>query len=143
MTTADGVLHAAALERARAAAHPPGDDVGQESFMRAGEIRELSERAGVGSGTLVLDLCCGPGGAGRSLAGATGCTYLGVDKSQSAIRIARERARGLPCEYRVQRVPPLPSGTFDVVLLLETMLAFAHKRPLLPATAGALPAGAR
>ncbi len=28
-----------ALERAQAAAYPPGEYVGQESFMRAGEVR--------------------------------------------------------------------------------------------------------
>ncbi len=37
-----------ALERARAAAFPAGEYVGQESFMRAGEIRALAHQAGVG-----------------------------------------------------------------------------------------------
>ena len=39
-------------------------------------------------------------------------------------------------------MPPLPDGRFDVVLLLETMLAFADKRSLVAAIADALaPAG--
>jgi SAM-dependent methyltransferase len=143
MTEGDGGFQPSALERARAAAHLPGDDAGQESFMRAGEIRELAEHARIAPGTRVLDLCCGTGGPGRFLVGSTGCAYLGVDDSASAIRTARERARGLPCEYRIERVPPLPPGPFDVVLLLETMLAFADKRPLLRAVSGALAAGGR
>ena len=32
-----------ALERARAAAFPAGEYVGQESFIRAGEVRTLAE----------------------------------------------------------------------------------------------------
>jgi SAM-dependent methyltransferase len=139
----DGGLHAPALERARAAAHPPGEFVGQESFMRGSEIRMLAERAGIARGTRVLDLCCGTGGPGRFITGFTGCSYLGVDASTIAVQIARERSRELPCEFRVARVPPLPQGTFDVVLLLETMLAFADKRPLVDAVARALATGGR
>ena len=37
-----------ALERARAAAYPEGEYAGQESFMRAGEIRRLASQARVG-----------------------------------------------------------------------------------------------
>jgi SAM-dependent methyltransferase len=40
-------------------------------------------------------------------------------------------------------VPPLPPGTFDVVLLLETMLAFRDKETLLAQIARALPPGGR
>ena len=49
----------AALERAREAAYPPGEYVGQESFVRACEIRELAGRARIGPGVSVLDVCCG------------------------------------------------------------------------------------
>ena len=41
------------------------------------------------------------------------------------------------------RIPPLPSGRFDVVLLLETMLAFPEKEPLLQEIAGTLGNGGR
>lgn len=134
-----------ALERARTSAYPPGEFVGQESFMRAGEILSLAKRAAVGPGVSVLDLCCGVAGPGRFVTGQLGCTYLGVDASASAIEIARERARGLDCRFEVSAVPPLPDGRFDVVMLLETMLAFPDedKRKLLQAVAGALAPGGR
>jgi SAM-dependent methyltransferase len=132
-----------ALERAREAAYAPGEYVEQESFMRAREIRALAERAGIGPGVSVLDLCCGVAGPGRFVTRELGCGYLGVDHSASAIAIARVRARGLPCRFEVARVPPLPRGTFDVVLLLETMLAFPEKEPLLQGISGALTAGGR
>ncbi len=132
-----------ALRRAREAAYAPGEYVEQESFMRAGEIRALAERAGIAPGVSVLDLCCGVAGPGRFITRELGCDYLGVDQSASAVDIARERAGGLPCRFEVAQVPPVPPGTFDVVLLLETMLAFPDKEALLLAISHALAAGGR
>jgi len=132
-----------ALERAREAAHTAGDYVGQESFMRAGEMLELGRRAGIGEGTRVLDLCCGIAGPGRYLARTLRCSYLGVDRNEAAINVARERSHGLPYVFRTQQVPPVPAGPFDVVLLFETMLAFRDKEPLLRGIAGALDPGGR
>jgi SAM-dependent methyltransferase len=132
-----------ALGPARRTAYPSGEFVEQESFMRAEEIRTLGVRAGIGPGVSVLDLCCGVAGPGRFLATELGCSYLGVDASPGAIAIARERAAGLPCRFEVAQVPPVPAGPFDVVLLLETMLAFADKETLLRDICSALPVGGR
>jgi SAM-dependent methyltransferase len=127
-----------ALQRARASAYAPGEFVEQESFMRAAEIRALAGRAGIGPGVSVLDLCCGVAGPGRFITRELGCTYLGVDSSSSALDIARERAGDLPCRFEVARIPPIPPGPFDVVLLLETMLAFPEKETLLEEVSRAL-----
>jgi SAM-dependent methyltransferase len=132
-----------ALRRARTSAYPPGEFVEQESFMRASEIRALADRAGIAPGVTVLDLCCGIAGPGRFITRELGCTYLGVDLSTSAIDIARESARDLPCRFEVAEIPPIPPGPFDVVLLLETMLAFPEKGPLLEDISGALSDGGR
>jgi SAM-dependent methyltransferase len=135
--------HLEALWRAQEAAHDPGEYVHQQSFMRAGEILALAREAGIAGGSAVLDLCCGIGGPGRLLTRELGCRYLGIDRDPDAIRIACRRSRGLPCRYEVGDVPPLPDGTYDVVLLLETMLAFADKETLLREIAAALGAGGR
>ena len=111
--------------------------------MRASEIRALAERAGIVAGTSVLDVCCGVAGPGRLLTRELDCSYLGVDSSASAVDIARERARGLPCRFVVAQVPPLPPGGFDAVLLLETMLAFRDKEPLVEGISRALAPGGR
>ena len=132
-----------ALHRARVSAYPRGEFVGQESFMTAGEIRALGVQAGIGPGVTVLDLCCGVAGPGRLLARELGPDYLGVDASASAVALARERAGDLPCRFAVAQVPPLPGGSFDVVLLLETMLAFEDKDALVRAIAEALAPGGR
>ena len=130
-------------ERARAAAYGPGGYVGQEGFMRAADILALAGHAGVARGVSVLDLCCGVAGPGRLITRELGCTYLGVDRSADAVDTARRRAGDLPCRFEVARVPPVPAGPFDVVLLLETMLAFPDKETLLREIAGALPPGGR
>jgi SAM-dependent methyltransferase len=127
-----------ALQRARESAYAPGEFVEQESFMRATEIRALAGQAGIAPGVSVLDLCCGIAGPGRFITRELGCVYLGVDFSSSAIEIARERAGDLPCRFEVARIPPLPSGPFDAVLLFETMLAFPEKETLLEEISRAL-----
>jgi SAM-dependent methyltransferase len=132
-----------ALQRARVSAYAPGEFVGQESFMTAGEILALAVQVGVGPGVTVLDLCCGIAGPGLLLTRDLGCVYLGVDASASAVAIARERAGDLPCRFATAQVPPLPAGSFDVVLLLETMLAFEDKDALVREIAAVLRPGGR
>jgi len=121
----------AALERPRVAAYPTGEFVGQESFMRVSEIRRLAGHARVGSRTSVLDVCCGVAGPGRLITAEFGCRYVGVDYSASTVEIARELAGDLPCRFVQAKVPPLPDGRFDVVLLLETMLPSTRNVPAL------------
>jgi SAM-dependent methyltransferase len=132
-----------ALQRARVSAYAPGEFVEQESFMRAEEIKALAVQAGIAPGVSVLDLCCGVAGPGRFITQALGCTYLGVDFSPSALDIARDRTGDLPCRFEIWRIPPIPAGPFDVVLLFETMLAFPEKAPLLGEISRALRPGGR
>lgn len=136
-------LFTAALQQARQAAYAPGEYVGQESFMRADEIRQVAGRARIAAGTSMLDLCCGVAGPGRLIVAELGCRYLGVDYSAGALDIARRLAGDLPCRFEQARIPPLPDGRFDVVLLLETMLAFPDKPALLSEVARVLAPGGR
>jgi ubiquinone/menaquinone biosynthesis C-methylase UbiE len=132
-----------ALEQARATAFPAGEYVGQESFMRAAEIRRLAHQARVGPGVSVLDLCCGVAGPGRMITAESGCRYLGVDHSASTLATARQLAGNLPCRFEQAHLPPLPEGRFEVVFLLETMLAFPDKDALAGEVACVLEPGGR
>ena len=132
-----------ALHDARTAAYGPHQFVGQESFLRASDILRLAEHARIGPTTSVLDLCCGVGGPGLLIVRTSGCRYRGIDISHSAVRIARARAGNLNCRFDVAPVPPLPSGRYDVVLLLETLLAFPDKPALLRHVVDALAVGGR
>ena len=60
--------------------------------MRAAEVRRLAHQARIGPGVPVLDLCCGVGGPGRMITAESGCRYLGVDQSASALATARQLA---------------------------------------------------
>ena len=132
-----------ALGRAQATAYPAGEYVGQESFMRASEVRTLARQARIASGVSVLDLCCGVAGPGRMITAESGCRYLGVDQSASALATARQLAGELPCRFEQAHLPPLPEGRFEVVLLLETMLAFPDKEALVGEVARTLEPGGR
>jgi ubiquinone/menaquinone biosynthesis C-methylase UbiE len=111
--------------------------------MRAGEIRALAHQARIGPGVSVLDLCCGVAGPGRMITAESGCHYLGVDHSARALATARERAGNLPCRFEQAHLPPLPEGRFEVVLLLETMLAFPDQQALVGEVERVLEPGGR
>jgi SAM-dependent methyltransferase len=111
--------------------------------MRAAEVRRLAQQARVGPGVSVLDLCCGVAGPGRMITAESGCDYLGVDHSASALATARQLAGNLPCRFAQAHLPPLPEGGFEVVFLLETMLAFRNKDVLAGEVARVLEPGGR
>jgi ubiquinone/menaquinone biosynthesis C-methylase UbiE len=111
--------------------------------MRAAEVRCLAHQARVGDGVSVLDLCCGVAGPGRMITAESGCRYLGVDHSASALATARQLAGTLPCRFEQAHLPPLPEGRFEVVFLLETMLAFPDKAALAGEVARVLEPGGR
>jgi SAM-dependent methyltransferase len=77
------------------------------------------------------------------IAAESGCHYLGVDHSASALATARQLAGNLPCRFEQAHLPPLPEGCFEVVFLLETMLAFPDKDALIGEVARALEPGGR
>lgn len=131
------------LQEARRGAYGSGEFVDQQGFMRANEILELAAAADIGADTRVLDLCCGRGGPGRLVARESGCDLHGIDADAAAVAAARDHAGDLVCSYEVHQVPPVPWGPFDVVLLLETMLAFRDKEALLREVHAALVPGGR
>jgi SAM-dependent methyltransferase len=73
----------------------------------------------------------------------SGCRYLGIDQSASALATARQLAGDLPCRFKQAHLPPLPEGRFEVVFLLETMLAFPDKEALVGEVSRALEPGGR
>jgi SAM-dependent methyltransferase len=132
-----------ALRSARLSAYAPGEFVGQESFMQACDIRALARRAEIDARTRVMDLCCGVAGPGRLIAAETGCRYVGVDYSASALEIAADGAGGLDCRFVEARIPPVPREPCDVVLLLATFLAFADKQAVIDEVSAVLTPGGR
>ena len=133
----------AALARARRHAYRPEPYAGQESFVSSHEVAALARAAGIGPGTRVLDLCCGVGGPGRIVVRATGCRLVGVDRGPDALGLARAAAAP-GARFVAAEVPALPfAARFDVVLLIETVLAFRDKAPLVAEVARLLAPGGR
>jgi len=97
--------------------------------MRAGEVRTLAHQARIGPGVSVLDLCCGVAGPGRMITAESGCRYLGVNHSPSALAATQELAGNLTCRFEQSHLPPLPKGCFEVVFLLRRCWPFPTRRP--------------
>jgi SAM-dependent methyltransferase len=79
----------------------------------------LLEWLGIGPGSSLLDVTCGPGLVARAFA-RRGVSVTGVDIAPAAIRHAIEITAGLPClfiEADVREVP-LPVAEFDAAIYL-------------------------
>ncbi len=106
----------------------------------------ITDRFGVGSGTRVLDLGCGPGLYTMPLA-RIGADVTGVDFSESSLNHARARAlrEGLSIDYVLANYLEYePAGKFDLITLIYwdlCPLSPAQRRTLLNMCRGCLSDG--
>ena len=77
-------------------------------------FEDAIERTGIGHGTTVLDVGCGPGGFCR-LAAETGATVVGIDASQAHVEISRERVLSGRFDVGDMQFLPYEDDSFDVV----------------------------
>ena len=110
--------------------------------MTASEIRALAAQAGIAPGSRCWTCAAGlpaPGGSSRGSWAAP--TWV---STPARARCHSARARGRPALPLRGRTDPAPPGRpFDVVLLLETMLAFEDKDALVREISAALGPGGR
>lgn len=97
----------------------------------------LLDAMGVGLGSRVLDLACGPGYVAEA-AHALGATATGVDFSGEMVRVARARSPGIEFREGDALALDFPDGTFDAVgmnfgllHLADPHRAFAEARRVL------------
>src|SRR5260370_6968295 len=97
-----------------------GEDIGQNSWLTAGEQDKFLSWLGLAAGKTLLDVACGAGGPALRIAALTGCTIAGVDVHEKAISTARSLAsqRGLESRAKFRVVDadkqlPFPQSTFD------------------------------
>lgn len=114
-----------------------GEDLGQSSWLTAGEWLGFADQLGIGPGSEVLEVGSGSGGPAVYLAGARDCRVTGVDVNEHGVRnaIALAQARGLGERARFEAVDasrPLPfSGEcFDAIVSNDAM---CHVRDRLSA----------
>lgn len=132
----DRARWSALLQRIAAEAFAPDDYAGQEGFISAAEALALARDAAIGPRSHAVDLCCGSGGLTRLLAGTLGCTLVGIDRSQGAIKHAARQAEQYPHRRRLRFVvgdatrPPV-AGRFDVAVVFESLHGIRDKRAVL------------
>jgi cyclopropane fatty-acyl-phospholipid synthase-like methyltransferase len=81
-----------------------GEDIGQNSWLTADELRRFAGIAGFSSTTRLLDLACGSGGPARFLAREIGLKVTGVDINEAAVATfcrTRSHARR-PQQFRLR-----------------------------------------
>jgi SAM-dependent methyltransferase len=105
-----------------------GDDIGQSSWLTAGEWLDFADRLAIGTGSEVLEVGSGSGGPAVYLAEKRGCRITGVDINEHGVRnsAALAASRGLADRARFELVDasrPLPfeAGRFDAVVSNDAM----------------------
>lgn len=78
------------------------------------------EQLGIGSGTRLLDVGCGPGGA-ASLAARRGAQVAGLDASPGSIEVARERVPEGDLRVGDMEKLPWPDGAFDAITYFNSL----------------------
>ncbi len=81
----------------------------------AGPTARLLDAAAIEAGSVVLEIACGPGGAGIAAA-ERGATVTFSDVSQAMVATAAERAPGAQTVVSDQSALDLRDGTFDAVV---------------------------
>jgi SAM-dependent methyltransferase len=117
----------ALMRRIRSEAY--GEDIGQHSWVTAGQLREDVGRLRLAPSSRLLDLGCGPGGPLSFVLGAVGCQGTGLDLSRAAIDVARQRAASLGVDHLATLEQadldcrlPLERGSFEAVMALDVVL---------------------
>jgi SAM-dependent methyltransferase len=105
-----------------------GEDIGQSSWMTAGEWLHFADELGIRAGSNVLEIGSGSGGPAAYLAEKRQCNVAGVDINEHGIRNARELARAKRLEDRLQfeaidasRPLPFPAGSFEAIVSNDAM----------------------
>ncbi len=105
-----------------------GEDVGQNSWLTAGELLVFSEWLRLGPSSELLEVASGSGGPALFTAASTGCRVTGVDLHAAGVaagnRAARER--GLAERVRFERADgrerlSFEDETFDAVMCIDSI----------------------
>jgi ubiquinone/menaquinone biosynthesis C-methylase UbiE len=101
------------------------------------ETQILAEKASLGQGATVLDVCSALGGPARYLAKTYGCSVIGLDATQKMIdeatRRTQEQGLSQQITYKLGNALDMPfkSGSFDVVWGQDAWCYITDKNRLL------------
>lgn len=111
-----------------------GEDIGQNSWVTAGEYEEFMRFLRLPREGHALEVASGSGGPSLHLARRTGCRVTGIDANPNGVAVATQAATraGLGERLRFQvgdATQPLPfgEGCFDAVLCIDSMNHFPDR----------------
>jgi SAM-dependent methyltransferase len=115
-----------------------GEDIGQSSWLTAGDWLRMADQASVRAESHVLEVGSGSGGPAVYLAASRGCRVTGVDLNEHGVRNGERLAatQGLAARVTFQvidasRALPFRPATFDAVLSNDAMCHIAHRSDVL------------
>lgn len=127
-----------------------GEDIGQNSWLTAGEQDKFLQWLELSPGKKLLDVGCGAGGPALRIAATTGCSVVGIDVHEQAITTASTLAaqRGLAerAEFRsADASGPLPfsEASFDAITCIDAINHFSDRSRVIAEWARLLKAGGR
>jgi SAM-dependent methyltransferase len=114
------------------------EDIGQNSWLTATELRTLIEWLDLSADSNVLEVACGSGGPACFVAKTTGCRLTGIDNSPDGIANAQKLAKEMGLSERVRFSEadgdaPLPFGAaeFDGILCIDALNHLRDRRFVL------------
>src|SRR5262245_3756124 len=115
-----------------------GEDIGQSSWMTAGEWLQFADQLGVTSASEVLEVGSGSGGPAIYLALKRGCRVTGIDINENgvhnAIALASDRGVADRVDFRVVNADvtlPFPATSFDAIVSNDAMCHIPHRLGVL------------
>ena len=104
-----------------------GEDIGQHSWTSANELRGFCDS--IKHNDDIADFGCGAGGPVTFIVKSTGCRGAGFDISESALQVARVRAKGMGLSERVSFFQAdcdatfsLPLNKFDAAISMDVII---------------------
>jgi SAM-dependent methyltransferase len=108
-----------------------GEDIGQNSWVTAGEYHRFIEALRLTSASHVLEVASGSGGPALHLARKAGCRVTGIDANRNGVATATRAATQAGLTSRLNfsvadatRPLPFDDDTFDALLCIDSMNHF-------------------
>ena len=143
-----GTFDSPLMRRLRVEAY--GEDIGQHSWVTAGELRADIPRLRLSPASRFLDLGCGPCGPLTFVVQAVGCAGIGTELSAAALAAGRARAASLGIDRLVTLLEadlnqplPFPISSIDAAMALDVVLHLRDRGELLREVARILVPGGR